>query len=78
MVGAAAASSYSAPATTTVVVQQPTDYATALPIGSQVTVLPGNCGNAILHGVQYYQCGPNWYKPYFGNASVYYQVVPAP
>lgn len=79
MAGAAAASSYSAPGQTTVVVQQPAPtYVAALPIGTQVTVLPGNCGNATLHGVEYYVCGPNWFKPYFGNSSVYYQVVPGP
>jgi hypothetical protein len=75
MVGAAAASP--APSSTTVVVQQPS-YSAALPVGSQVTVLPGNCASATVRGAQYYQCGPSWYKPYFGDASVYYQVVVAP
>lgn len=79
MVGAAAASSHSAPPPTTVVVQQPAQaYSSQMPIGTQVTVLPGNCGSATVQGVEYYQCGPNWYKPYFGNSSVYYQVVPVP
>lgn len=80
MVGAAAASSHSAPPpqTTTVVVEQQPVYASAMPIGTQVTVLPGNCGSATVRGVEYYQCGSNWFKPYFGNASVYYKVVSAP
>jgi len=77
MAGAAIASSNAAPYSSTVVVQQPS-YATQMPYGTQVTVLPGNCGNATVRGVEYYQCGPNWFKPYFGNASVYYQVVQAP
>ena len=78
MVGSAAASSnYYSPSTTTVVVQQPS-YSSQMPYGTQVTVLPGNCGSATVRGVEYYQCGPNWFKPYFGNSSVYYQVVSAP
>jgi len=75
--GAAIASSNSSQSSTTVVVEQPS-YASQLPYGTQVTVLPGNCGSATMRGVQYYLCGPNWFKPYFGNSSVYYQVVPAP
>jgi len=76
---AAAASSHSAPSSTSVIVQQSSYSASAaMPIGTQVTVLPGNCGNAVVGNIQYYQCGPNWFKPYFGNASVYYQVVAAP
>ncbi len=77
MAGAAVASSNSAPSSTTVIVQQPA-YSAQMPVGSQVTVLPGNCGSAAVRGVQYYQCGPNWFKPYFGNSSVYYRVVKAP
>ncbi len=80
MVGSAAASSQSATSSTTVVVQQPaaSAYPSTMPIGTQVTVLPGNCGSATYRNVQYYQCGPNWLKPYFGNSSVYYQVVQVP
>lgn len=81
MAGAAMASSHSQPTNTTVVVQQPASTpaaTTQMPIGSQVTVLPGNCGSATIRGVEYYECGPNWFKPYFGNSSVYYQVVAAP
>lgn len=79
MAGAAAASSHSAPppSSTTVVVQE-APGTSQMPIGAQVTVLPGNCGSATVGGVEYYQCGPNWFKPYFGNSSVYYRVVTAP
>jgi len=80
VVGAAAASNSAPPpqSTTVIVHEQAHDYSSQLPIGTRMTVLPGNCGNATLHGVEYYVCGPNWFKPYFGNSSVYYQVVQAP
>lgn len=77
MVGAAAAHN-SPPPPATVVVQQPTDYQAAMSVGTRVTLLPGNCGSATVGNVEYYQCGPNWFRPYFGNASVYYQVVQPP
>lgn len=77
MAGAAAASSRQPSSSTTVVVQE-SPGSSQMPIGSQVTVLPGNCGSATVGGVEYYQCGPNWFKPYFGNSSVYYKVVAAP
>ncbi len=76
MAGAAVAKS-SQPSSTTVVVQE-SPGASQMPIGTQVTVLPGNCGSATVGGVEYYNCGPNWFKPYFGNSSVYYKVVAAP
>lgn len=81
MVGAAAASSANTATTTTttttVVAGQPS-YSAPLPMGTRITVLPGGCASASVRDAQYYQCGPNWLKPYFGNASVYYQVVQAP
>jgi hypothetical protein len=74
MAGAAVASANSAPPPTS----QAPAYPSQMPIGAQVTVLPGNCGSATVNNVEYYQCGPNWFKPYFGNSSVYYRVVPTP
>ena len=32
----------------------------------------------VVNNVQYYQNGATWYRPYFGSAGVYYEVVPAP
>lgn len=58
--------------------QQPQDNARPIPIGSQFVQLPGNCGKAMIHGIDYYQCGPNWFRPHAGNDSVYYEAVPAP
>ena len=65
------------PPPTTVVIQQPMAPA-PLTLGMSMTYLPGNCVNINLSSGQYYECGPNWFKPYFGSNGVYYQVVPAP
>lgn len=70
MMGASAASS---PATT-VVVQQPM----GMPLGTSMAYLPGGCVNINTNSGQYYQCGMNWFRPYFGSNGAYYQVVPAP
>ncbi|MDN8612600.1 hypothetical protein [Variovorax ginsengisoli] len=81
-VGAAIADSYR-PA---VVVQQPAVvvpppvYVTQsnLPLGTQVAALPGGARSMVVNGVNFYQFGSTWYKPYFGSSGVYYEVVPAP
>jgi hypothetical protein len=78
MAGAAAASSQSAPPPSSSETMQQESDPSQMPIGTRVTMLPGNCGNATVEGVEYYQCGPNWFKPFFGNSSVYYKVVAAP
>ncbi len=77
MAGAAVAKS-SQPSSTTVVVEQARAAPAAMPIGAQMTNLPGNCASSSFGGQQYYVCGSNWFKPYFGSGGVYYQVVPAP
>ena len=76
MAGAAAASK-PAPAPTTVVVQQPMAPA-AMPLGTTLYSLPGGCVNINISAGQYYECGLNWFKPYFGSNGAYYQVVPSP
>ncbi len=76
MTGAAAASQ-PPPAPTTVIVQQPI-APPPLMLGTSLTYLPGNCVNIHISSGQYYECGANWFKPYFGSNGVYYQVVPAP
>jgi hypothetical protein len=78
MAGAAAASR-PAPAPTTVVVQSaPPPPPAAMPLGTTLTYLPGGCVNINISSGQYYQCGINWFRPYFGSNGAYYQVVPAP
>jgi len=58
--------------------QQPMAITSPLPIGSQLSNLPAGCTNAVVKSVEYYGCGPNWFKPFFGSSGVYYQVVQAP
>ena len=81
MAGAAAASK-PAPAPTTVVVQQPWGAPPpppmAMPLGTTLSYLPGGCVNINISSGQYYECGVNWFRPYFGSNGAYYQVVPAP
>ena len=62
-----------------VVVQQPT-YVTQdnIPLGTQFAALPAGARSMVVNGVNYYQSGPVWYKPYFGSNGAYYEVVSAP
>ena len=62
-----------------VIVQQPAVVVqSAMPFGTQLAALPGGARSMVVNGVNYYQAGPTWYKPYFGASGVYYEVVPAP
>ena len=61
----------------TVVVEQPA-VQQAPPLGAQVTVLPAGCTAQNVSGTMAYQCGPVWYRPFFGSSGVYYQAVPPP
>jgi hypothetical protein len=82
-VGAAVADAYR-PATVVVqqpaVVMPPPAYVVqgGMPLGTQLAALPGGARSMVVNGVNYYQAGPTWYKPYFGSSGVYYEVVPAP
>ncbi|MBL8395469.1 MAG: hypothetical protein JNK99_12105 [Candidatus Accumulibacter sp.] len=85
-VGAMAGAAIASAAQPAVVVQQPV-YAVQqpvyavqgnLPLGTQVATLPPGSRSMRVNGVNYYQNGPTWYKPYFGSSGVYYEVVPAP
>jgi len=82
-VGAAIADA-SRPATVVVqqpaVVVQPPAYVVqgGMPLGTQLAALPGGARSMVVNGVNYYQAGSTWYKPYFGSSGVYYEVVPAP
>ena len=70
----------------TVIVEQPAQETQAavqqapsnLPIGAQVSSLPGGCQATNVDGTLYYQSGGVWYKPFFGGSGVYYQVVSMP
>lgn len=69
-----------------VVVQQPAVIVqpppmvvqSGMPLGTQLASLPGDARSMVVNGVNYYQSGATWYKPYFGSSGVYYEVVPAP
>jgi len=81
MMGTMAVAAASQPST--VVVEQPTTVVqqvvpAALPVGAQVTTLPGVCSAVNVNNVMAYQCGTSWYRPFFGANGVYYQVVPPP
>lgn len=62
-----------------VIVQQPAVVVqSGMPLGTQLAALPGDARSMVVNGVNYYQSGATWYKPYFGSSGVYYEVVPAP
>ena len=43
-----------------------------LPLGTVVPALPGGCVSTPVSGVEYYQCGANYYRAVFqGNSLVY-------
>jgi type IV secretory pathway VirB10-like protein len=49
----------------------------ALPLGTVVAALPAGCTSTPVGGVEYYQCGPNYYRAVFqGNQLVYVTAKP--
>jgi hypothetical protein len=87
MVGAAAASSspdviVEQPTTTVIQQTQPAQQAQTVPgapaYGTTVTTLPSGCIERDVKGIKAYQCGQVWYRPYFGQSGVYYEVVSPP
>ena len=48
-----------------------------LPLGTVVPALPGGCVSTPVSGVEYYQCGANYYRAVFqGNSLVYVTAKP--
>ena len=48
-----------------------------LPVGTVVSALPGGCTSTAINGVEYYQCGSNYYRTAFqGNNLVYVTAKP--
>lgn len=41
-------------------------------------VLPAGCGQSLVGGLAYYNCGGTWFSPYYGANGTYYRVVPVP
>ncbi len=63
----------------TVVVQQPEVVVqSSYSIGTHLAQLPEGSKSMVVNGVNYYQSGSVWFKPYFGASGVYYEVVQAP
>jgi hypothetical protein len=48
------------------------------PVGSIYYSLPPGAQSANINGTQYYVLGSTYYRPYFGNNGVYYEVVTNP
>jgi hypothetical protein len=44
----------------------------ALPIGTVVSALPAGCSQTAKGGVEYYQCGPNYYRAAFQGSNLVY------
>jgi len=44
----------------------------ALPIGTVVNALPEGCTQKVIGGVQYYQCGSNYYRAAFQGSQLVY------
>ena len=51
---------------------------TSAVIGSIVNTVPPNCGNVVVNGISYYQCGNSWYQPQYAGTTVQYIVVNPP
>jgi len=58
-----------APVTTT---PPPASTQALLPIGTVVTKLPGGCVSIPINGVQYYQCGANYYLAAYQEGTLVY------
>jgi hypothetical protein len=56
----------------------PVVVAPSAPVGSIYYSLPYGAQSANINGAQYYVLNGSYYKPFFGNNGVYYQVVPNP
>ncbi len=51
---------------------------TVLAIGTVSTPLPSGCTTKPASGVEYYQCGPNWYRSAFQGNTLVYVTTEAP
>jgi len=50
----------------------------AMVVGASLAALPAGCGSVHVAGINYYQCGTAWVRPYMQGPHVTYVVVPAP
>ncbi|MCK5012101.1 MAG: hypothetical protein KAS98_16515 [Deltaproteobacteria bacterium] len=49
-----------------------------LPVGTVVSELPGGCVSTPVDNVQYYQCGPNYYKVAYQGSNLVYVTTDPP
>jgi cysteinyl-tRNA synthetase len=49
-----------------------------LPIGTVVTSLPQGCTTSSVDNVEYYHCGPNYYRTAFQGNTLVYVTTDAP
>ena len=74
---AAAPQQQAAPAPAPAGSPPPVNTGAALPMGTVVQSLPSGCSSAPSGGVDYYKCGPNYYRAVFqGNSLVYVTAQP--
>jgi hypothetical protein len=52
--------------------------AAAYPVGTDIALLPSGCVLTPVAALNYYRCGPSWFRPYYGGSGLYYRAVPAP
>ena len=69
---AAAASSQQAAAAQQQAMAAPVASSQAMPIGTVVSALPAGCSQTAKGGVEYYQCGPNYYRAAFQGSNLVY------
>jgi hypothetical protein len=50
----------------------------ALPTGTVASALPAGCTASTVGGVEYHQCGANWYRSAFQGNNLVYVTTPAP
>jgi len=50
----------------------------ALPTGTVASTLPAGCTATSVGGVEYHQCGANWYRSAFQGNNLVYVTTPAP
>ena len=75
---AAPATTYVAPATTTVVVESAPAPAPMLAVGTIISALPSGCNSLTVSGASYFNCNGTYLKPALQGDSLAYMVVDNP
>jgi hypothetical protein len=75
---AAAAPAAPAPAPAATPAPTPVAPGQPMPIGAVVPALPSGCTSTTVSGVEYYHCGPDWYRAMFQGDQLVYVTTPMP